>query len=109
MTELSFEVARRIAASVQGFGRRPRARACGCRLATTLGGIGVARLTPVAFARLGAALATLVALVVAPRPAEASPDETPATIELRYVVAKGIAGCFSEAEFRDAVQTRLAD
>lgn len=89
MTELSFEVARGLAAIVQGFGRRPRARA--------------------ARWRLGAALATLAALVIAPRPAEASPDETPSTIELRYVVAKGIAGCFSETEFRDAVQARLAD
>ncbi len=36
-------------------------------------------------------------------------SETPATIELRYVVAKGIARCFSDDEFRDAVQARLAD
>ena len=89
MTELSFEVARGLAATMQGFGRRPRARASRWRL--------------------GAALATLTALVVAPHPAEASPDETPATIELRYFVAKGIARCFSEDEFRDAVRARLAD
>ena len=48
----------------------------------------MARLAPVASRRLGATLVTLVALVAAPRPAEASPDDTPSTIELRYVVAQ---------------------